>query len=206
MLAAARDFRDGLVIALLAARPIRLKNLAETEIGLHRKISAGRTLLRFRAEETKTHKPYHCVWPEPLEPALARYLEQVRPMLIAAPPTGGNIRPPGQPGSRFWVGQGGTAFSPAGLDLALRRHTKRAFGHAITAHRFRDSVATTIANDNPNRTQFAAQMLGHKRVRTTEQHYIATNSNSAFSHHHDLIASMRKASSKARRRRGEAGR
>jgi len=114
-------------------------------------------------------------WPDTLLPALARYLEQVRPMLISATPTGGNVRRPGEPGARLWVGQGGTVFSPGGLNLALERHTKCALGYAMTAHWFRDSVATSIANEDPTKLRYAANMLGHKRMCTTERHYIAQN-------------------------------
>ena len=63
-------------------------------------------------------------------------------------------------------------FSPGGLNRALERHTERTLGHAMTAHRFRDSVATSIANDDPTKVRYAAQMLGHKRTTTTERHYI----------------------------------
>ena len=76
-------------------RPIRLKNLAETEIGQHLKLSSWHTLLHFRAAETKTHKPYYCAWPEP---ALARYLQQVRPMarpMLAVEPVTTALRPSG---------------------------------------------------------------------------------------------------------------
>ncbi len=120
-------------------------------------------------------------------------------MLIAAPPTGGNARRPGEPGARLWVGQGGTALSPGGLNLALARHTERALGHPMTAHRLRDSVATSIANEDPTKLRYAAQMLGHKRTTTTERHYIAQDNATALAAHHDRIKSMRAPPSRARR-------
>jgi len=204
--AAARDFRDGLIIALLALRPLRIKNLVEIEIGTNLRRTSTWTTIEFTPNETKTHAPICMVWPEALLPPLIRYLEDVRPLLIAAPPTGGNKRRPGEPGARLWVGQGGTTFSPGGLNLALARHTEQKFGYAITAHRFRDSVATAIANDDPAKLRLAAQMLGHKRMATTERHYIAQDNTKLLAGYHALIASLRRPAGRHdhRRQKGES--
>jgi integrase len=203
-MAPARDYRDGLIIALLASRPLRIKNLAEMEIGKHLRQKGDWMTIDFMARETKTDKALHASWPEPLKAALQRYRDDVRPRLIAASPTGGNSRPAGQPGARLWVGQGGTWLSHAGINLALERHTRRRFGYAMTAHRFRDSVATSIANDDPTKVQIASQILGHSTIAMTERHYIVQNNEVALALHHDRIAAMRKAAKKELKR--QAGR
>jgi integrase len=188
---ATRDYRDGLIIALLASRPLRIKNLVEMEIGQHLRQTSSLTTIDFTSAETKTGAPIHSTWPDVLLTPLARYIREVRPMLIAAPLTGGNTRRAGEPGARLWVGQGGTALSAGGLNLALERHTERALGFTMTAHRFRDSVATSITNDDPMKVQYAAQMLGHTRTTTTERHYIAHDNAKALASYHDQIKSVR---------------
>ncbi len=188
---AARDSRDGLIIALLASRPLRIKNLTAMEIGTHVRQTSTRTTIEFRGEETKTGASICVAWPEELLPALGRYLREVRPMLIAAPPTGGNKRPLVGPGARLWVGQGGTALSPGGLNDALERHTEERFGVPMTAHRFRDSVATTIVDQDPSQLNLAAQMLGHKRLTTTERHYVEPETANAYVAHCRRIGSLR---------------
>jgi hypothetical protein len=60
-------------------------------------------------------------------------------------------------------------------------------------------LATTIAIEDPNHTRFAAKMLGHQNVRTTEMSYIAATSESALGRHRDFIASMRKTARQRRR-------
>jgi integrase len=190
--AAARTYRDGLIIAILASRPLRIKNLVAIEIGRHLRQTPTRTTIAFTAEETKTHAAISVSWPEALLPALTRYLAEVRPLLIAAPLTGGNQRRPDEPGARLWVGQGGTVLSPGGLNLALQRHTRRSLGQALTAHRFRDSVATSVANEDPVMTRFAAQILGHKGVTTTERHYITRDNATAFDRYHDILQALRR--------------
>lgn len=184
---ALRDYRDGLLIALLASRPLRIKNLVELEIGKHVRRTPTRTTIEVSATETKTHVPICWEWPDALLAPLTRYLDEVRPRLISAPITGGNARRPGEPDARLWVGQGGTAFTSAGVNLALKRHTTDALGFALSAHRFRDSVATSIANDDATKVGYAAQMLGHKRTNTTEHHYIARDDASALGKYDDLL-------------------
>lgn len=201
-LAAARDYRDGLLIALLASRPLRVGNLLGIEIGEHLRTSGDRTTLSFKASETKHKRALHTVWPEDLGPALNRYLAEVRPMLIAAPAPGGGARHAKPAGAWLWVGQGGTPLTPAGLQKALERHTRSRFGHVINAHLFRDCAATTLASEDPVHVRYAAALLGHRELRTTERNYISADSRVALGQHHDQLAAIRKA---ARQRWRAAG-
>jgi integrase len=198
--AAARDFRDGLLIALLASRPLRVKNLLQTEVGTHLRQSGTHTTLHYGAAETKTHRPYDMVWPEALGPALARYLAEVRPMLITAAPRTLLSRPPGP---FLWLAQGGTPLAVGALYKAVNRHTRRRFGHAVTAHLFRDSVASTLANEDPDHVRYAAQLLGHASLQTTERSYIAADSTTALGLWSDMIESLRSTARKQRRARGQ---
>jgi len=190
---AVRDFRDGLMIALLASRPLRVINLLMTRIGSHLRQSGSHITLHYAAAETKTHRAHDTVWPEALVPALRRYLSEVRPLLAAAPSLSSRSE---SPGAYLWLAQGGTPMTEAALYNAVRKHTNRRFGHPITAHLFRDWAATTIANEAPIHVRDAAQLLGHSTIRTTERNYIAASSAGALAHHHDLIASMRAGSRK----------
>ena len=78
----ATTYRDGLMIALLAARPLRAANF----IGL----ALGRTLIRrgeqwwiqIPAAETKTNEPIKLPWPEPLIVCLEKYLTDHRTVLV----------------------------------------------------------------------------------------------------------------------------
>ena len=191
LVAAARDYRDGLTIALLALRPLRVKNLLAIEIGQHLRQSGGRPTLHFTASETKNGRSLDAVWPESLQPALTHYLQKVRPRLIAAKAPIDPAHPSRPLGAKLWVAQGGTPLTAGGLYKALGRHTRRRFGHAINAHLFRDCVASTMANQDPNRCRYAAQLLGHRNLYSTEQSYIHADSQIALHQHHDLISAMR---------------
>jgi site-specific recombinase XerD len=190
--AAARDFRDGVIVGLLASRPLRVKNLLEVQIGTHLRRSGGSATLQFAATETKTHRPHGMTWPEVLMPALTRYLAEIRPMLATATPRGHTARSSREPSASLWLAQGGTPLSAGGLTTALARHTRRRFGHALTPHLFRDCVATTASNEDPDRSRHAAQLLGHARLRTTERSYIAIDSTTAIAEYGGLITALRK--------------
>lgn len=186
--AAARDFRDELIIGLLASRPLRVKNLLQTELGPNLRQDGARTTLHYQAAETKTHRAHDTVWPEALGAALARYVAEIRPMLMTATPRTRSSRPPG---ACLWLAQGGTPLSAGALYKAVNRHTRRRFGRAVTAHLFRDSVASTVANDDPYHVRYAGQLLGHASLRTTERNYIAADSTTALGLWSDMIATLR---------------
>ena len=116
----------------------------------------------------------------------------MRPILIAATAPGGSRYEPRPLGPSLWAGQGATHLTAGGLQKLLKRHTTKRFGFAISAHLFRDCVATTLANEDPTHARYAAILLGHHGLRTTERHYIAVNSEVALDRHHTMMASMRK--------------
>ena len=96
-------------------------------------------------DETKTHQPYNTTLPEALTPAFDRYLQTIRPLLMAAP-----LQPGTKPqpvGTVVWVNADGAPYGASGLQKLLERHTKDRFGHVINAHLFRDCVASTMANE-----------------------------------------------------------
>lgn len=201
LVAAARDFRDGLIIALLGLRPLRVKNLLETEVGVHLRQSAERSSLQFSAEEMKGKRAYHATWPDGLLPALRRYLAEVRGILIRAKAPIDPARPPRPPGATLWLGQGGTPLSAGGLQKLLMRHTRRRFGHVINAHSFRDCVASTLAAQDPDHVRYVADLLGHAELHTAERSYIQPSSRVAFARYHELLANMQKAARQRSRRR-----
>lgn len=73
-------YRDSLMLALLAARPLRVKNFSALELGRHLVQTQDNWLLNIPAVETKTHQPVSFDLPEPLLPWFNRYLSEVRPL------------------------------------------------------------------------------------------------------------------------------
>jgi len=83
------QYRDGLMIALLAYRPVRKKNFAAMRVGVHVVEQEGRHWILFSAAETKNHVAYQVSFPEAPEDRLHRYLRHHRPILLAGLQGGG---------------------------------------------------------------------------------------------------------------------
>ena len=78
----AATYRDGLMIALLSSRPMRLKNLASIEIGRHLDRRGRRYWLDFPAREVKNRRALEFPLPHELTEYIETYLSEVRPVLL----------------------------------------------------------------------------------------------------------------------------
>lgn len=164
-------FRDGLIIALLSQRPIRLKNLASLTLQHHVVFKAGTWHIVLERAETKNGRPYSAPVPDLIIAPFIRYLEHFRPILLS-----------GQTGTylpetkALWISQVGTPLEEGALSRRIALQTQWRLGKRIPPHWFRDAAATTIAIDAPTNIADAHQVLGHATPATTERHYIQANS------------------------------
>lgn len=173
-------YRDGLIIALLATRPIRRRNLAMIRIDVHLRRDGIGYRLSFGAEETKTRTPLDLELPQMLTAPTDSYLQKWRPCIYGANRHGG-----------LWASAKGC---PLGDDAIYRRvcqHTLDTFGHPINLHLFRDCVATTIAVEDPANVAIAAELLGHASLATTERWYIQAGTMEAAHAHQQEINNAR---------------
>ena len=76
-------YRDGLMIALIASRPLRLRNFASIVFGVHLVQQSGGWWLQFPATGMKAKRPYEVAFPAALVPELEHYLAVHRPVLLA---------------------------------------------------------------------------------------------------------------------------
>jgi integrase/recombinase XerD len=74
-------YRDGLLIALMAARSLRRHNFSAIEIGRHLVKRGAGYWLCFEANETKTHEPIEVPVPDELIAPLEHYLTVYRRLL-----------------------------------------------------------------------------------------------------------------------------
>ena len=181
------------MIALLAYRPVRLKNLAMMRLGRHLVKVGGSWRIVFAAEETKTHVPYEAVLPSALAPRLERYLDVHRPVLLRGGQSARQSRRPADPsGTRRGLGVGSRNPARARSRWTTGSSTTPAgFGRGVSPHLFRDCAATSIAVDNPKHIGDASLVLGHAGHRTTEKHYNHARSLEASRRHAATLASLR---------------
>jgi hypothetical protein len=172
--------RDMLIVLVLSAAPVRRRNLASIEIGRHLIQAGGRSWLRFPEAETKTHGRLSFALPHHVEPYLAFYLDQVRPIFGPAPDC-----------RRLWVGAGGLPVTPETVRFRILRATTRLFGAPINPHSFRACAATSFALRSPAMARQAAALLGHRRFATTEKHYVKANQLEASRGVNAVLAELR---------------
>ena len=184
------QYRDGLMISLLAARPLRRHNFAAIEIGRHLLKQGDGYWIRFQATETKTHIPIEVPFPAALVPYLERYLSVYRPRLAECEGywrTVRVVRP-----STLWLSQHGTPMSEVAISGRFKKLTQARLGHAVTMHRFRDSAATSIAIEDPEHIRITMCILGHTTLRTSEDHYNHATSLQAIRRYQARILELRR--------------
>jgi len=169
--APAKGIRDGLMIALLAVCPIRVKNFAALEIGVTLKEVDGKWWITLPFKSTKTKSLEERPVPEFLNHAIDLYLKQARPILIGTR----------QETNFLWISsRTGQRYTTKNLGTLISKITFRTVGVDVSPHLFRTAGATTAAmygGDNPH---LASGVLGHGDSRVTYKHYIwATTINAA---------------------------
>jgi integrase/recombinase XerD len=159
-------YRDGLMIALLASRPLRLRNLAGL-ILQHTLVQRGEGWwIQFPAAETKTKDPMEVLWPEMLVPHLESYLADHRSGIAALH----NSRT-GTGSNATWLSMYGPPMTDNGIYDRIVARTREGLGQPINPHLFRDCAATSVAIDDPAHVGIASRLLGHRAGSTTERYY-----------------------------------
>jgi site-specific recombinase XerC len=176
-------YRDALMLALLALRPLRVKNFTALELGRHLIGLEGSWLITIPADETKTRQPVSFELPEPLVPWFERYLSEVRVLF-----------PQAAESSRLWLGKEGIMRDSHAVYHRITRLTRRLFGTPINPHLLRDCAASSLAAVSADMARAAAPLLGHRHFSTTERYYIQAD-NLAASRRLGLILDQLKAAS-----------
>lgn len=173
-------YRDGLQIALLAMRPLRLKNFASIQIGTNLCRQGRDWRLAFEGLETKNHKNIDVEFPSDLVKYLEHYLEVIRPSLCGRR----------YAGDAMWISLQARQQHEASLRYQIKQRTREALGMAITPHLFRDCAATSLAIHNPEEVQIAHHVLGN-RYTEMESTYNQARMIDAAVHYHATLGARR---------------
>ena len=169
-LAQARQVRNGLMVAMLALHPIRLKNFADLEIGRNFVEIKGSWWIVLSASETKEGRPDERRIDDLLQPALDRYLKKYRPFLAGAD----------QSTTALWLSSNdGASMSYAGVERVLTETTRTTVGIPVSPHLFRTAIASSAAIHGGANPHLASALLHHTDAHVTEAHYNRASSISA---------------------------
>jgi site-specific recombinase XerD len=169
-LARARGVRNGLMIALLAFCPIRLKNFASLEIGNTFKQVQGRWWIALPSITTKSRRRDERGVPAFLTHSIGIYLNQSRPVLL-----GSNA-----PTNALWLSfKTGRAMTTKSIGALISKITLETLGVDVSPHLFRTAAASTAAMYGSRTPHLASAILNHADPRVTEEHYNRAGSLSA---------------------------
>lgn len=190
--------RAGLLIALLAMRPLRRRNLLELAIGSTLRRTDEGWEIALPGTITKNHTPLVQTVPTVLVPPLEAYLALYRPRLAEVHGRGPASTQPHPPGNALWLSRWGAPLTYGGAGALVEQHTRERFGHHVNCHLFRDCAATSLAEDNPEHVRIAADLLGHRSFATTQRYYIAAGQRRALRRVQGTILAHRRATRGAR--------
>jgi integrase len=181
-----KTYRDGLMISLLASRPLRLQNL--TGLVLDRTLikQDGAWWILIPAFQTKTKALIEVPWPDKLVPHLEVYLADHRSGIVA-------LRGPrvGTTSDALWLSMYGPPMTDNAIYGRIVARTGEGLGQPINPHLFRDCAATSVAIDDPGHVGIASRLLGHRTESTTERYYNQARSVEASRLMQDCLLALR---------------
>lgn len=161
-------YRDGLIIAFLAAIPLRRRTLTTLQIGEHVVRSGNRWSLHIPARDMKTRRSLDFSLSEDLSCRIDLYIDRYRKRFPGAAVHVG-----------LWASNKARAMDHGAIYNAVCSRTHKAFGFFVGLHQFRRAAGTFWSINDPARVQGVKDLLGHSSFETTEIHYIKAQSRHA---------------------------
>jgi len=175
----ARQFRDGLLIAILITLALRRRSLESLRIDRQIQRVGDHYAVVLDRDDTKTGEPVEFDVPPWLTPYVSRYLSEYRPRF-----------PKASDQAPLWLStKGGMLGADAIYDVVCRR-TTAAFGISIHPHLFRAIAATAFAREAPEKIAVAGDFLTHANLETMH-YYRQAQTVEASREHAAVIARIR---------------
>lgn len=148
------QYRNGLMIAILAARAPRLRSIAAPRLGIQIIRHDDRFRFVFGKQDLKwSRASQEYKLPSGLTCRIEHYLTIERPILLA-----------GSDHDWLWVGLGGARLRERGIESTIRRQSWKRFGETFGPHRFRHGAGTIAPMADPKHPAAVAAMLGHSKA------------------------------------------
>ncbi|MGO4574108.1 hypothetical protein [Microvirga sp. 2TAF3] len=176
--------RNGLMMALLAVRPIRHKNFGALMLGTSFRHLDGSWWIILEAEDTKGGRVDERCVPDYLNPLIVRYLTTYRPVLLREQTPGTNGERVSARGMQplpngllenlsgpLWIAVTGQPLTYSAVGAAITVATEVTIGVPLSPHAFRRAARTTVTyfgGEHPHLTQ---GVLQHNSARVGDEHY-----------------------------------
>lgn len=177
-------FRNGLAIALLAARPLmRRNNLATIRIDTNLLREGEGYALRFSGEEMKGRTQRGGPVPLMLAPYIERYINLFRPiLLIGKSDTHGAL----------FISAMGKPITPHNLSDEIGKTISFFLARRVTTHAFRHAAGSSVAREDPDHVGIVPSILGHVDYSTSESYYIFAKESAAFTRYGKALERLKR--------------
>lgn len=146
---AALEYRDGLLLILLAHRPARIGNVSAIRLGAELQLDGPIGRLSWTPAQTKNKIALSLSLNAELVSLVREYLETFQPLLAR------------DASAHLWLGWYGAPLTTRGLQQIIARRTEKLLGKRVPPHLFRDCLATMIATERPENIDDVQAILGH---------------------------------------------
>jgi integrase len=151
-------YRNGLMIALCATCPIRLKNITQLRVGVNFLDCEDHWLISLPAEDTKERRLDERRIPGFLKPYIDHWMQMKEDLL----PSSGNA---------LWASRYGGGVGYAQIEKLITETTRKLYGKPVNPHLLRDCAVHFVAIHAGDQMGIASGVLNHTDPRTTEKHY-----------------------------------
>jgi len=177
----ARTVRNGLMLALLAHSPIRIKNFAALEIGRSIVKVDDTWWILLTASETKEKRADERQIEEDIGHAINKYLEIYRPILASdADKT-----------NALWITINGQPMAQCSVGEVITETMRSTLGVAINPHLFRTAGVTTAAVHAGHNPHLGSALLHHRHPSVTLENYNRASSISASRAYRGIVQRFR---------------
>jgi hypothetical protein len=188
----AGQIRDGLMVAMLAYHPIRLKNFSELELGTSFVRDRSRWAVSLQGSRVKNSHADLRLVRKRLNTAIAVYLTWARPRLLRL---SGDLMIGEEQTSRFttgplWIGQYGEALGYGSVEKRIIETTRSTIGRALSPHDFRRCGAFTARYRLGHKPHLASALLQHRSPDIVDENYNLASSLHAASEFASWIEEM----------------
>lgn len=174
-LRAAKCFERALAVDLFIHCTLRIGTLCKINIATDLSWAGGKCFLSIDGSRVKNGQPLEFELPPETASLLTVYLRHYRPTLA------------GSEGSYLFPGRGGGPRSHSTMRNDFTEVMHKRCGLVMNPHLVRHAIAKIVVERNPELYAVMSRQLGHKRMDTTMQNYLGTETRASGRHIDKLL-------------------
>ena len=155
------QYGDGLLMAMLACKAIRRRNVVETRVGVNLLRIGEIYVLQFAPSGTKNGHLIKAELPSSLTPFVDEWLNRYRPVLLRD-----------QASEALWVSSHRKPMAAVTIAAKFKMATEQELGVPMSPHHVRHCLATSVALGLPHKARMLPFLLDHKSDATARKHYV----------------------------------